>query len=478
MPDSPATPAPAAPETIIVHNDLIFGPHAHTTPAQTATLTSLNKTFTAKILAINPAAARRLHRDGLDLVLFNVKDSLALHFECLRAKIPPDKVRFITSTQRNHERPIEALIGGLFKKLVREAAPTPPVPPTPLAPNDTAHPAPAGDSTLQALSDTLDPLAHDTAPDYLTAPQLIRLITLGEPESGDACPPPNYYQQHGITPADAPALQRMYLDPEIIHMAGHGAYNPSSWARDHIMRALVELRAPGTAQLMLDALRAAIIAEEKNDAPQGIDPSAYIALLPELGDEACAATIAALNTLNTVPRHSYYANSLAEILGNIGKRHPHLRAPCLDATRALLANHPFNDPSYNGFLVSTLLDIKAVEAAPLIEQAHATGHVDDTICGDWEDVQIALGLKEKRDTPRPDYQRHFSKNLARSTDDISDEEEDSDTSDTDGTPYYSGSAPNPFPAPHRHPTLKPGRNAPCPCGSGKKYKKCCMEKTT
>ncbi len=23
---------------------------------------------------------------------------------------------------------------------------------------------------------------------------------------------------------------------------------------------------------------------------------------------------------------------------------------------------------------------------------------------------------------------------------------------------------------------KPGRNAPCPCGSGKKYKKCCMGK--
>lgn len=23
---------------------------------------------------------------------------------------------------------------------------------------------------------------------------------------------------------------------------------------------------------------------------------------------------------------------------------------------------------------------------------------------------------------------------------------------------------------------KIGRNAPCPCGSGKKYKKCCMEK--
>ena len=25
--------------------------------------------------------------------------------------------------------------------------------------------------------------------------------------------------------------------------------------------------------------------------------------------------------------------------------------------------------------------------------------------------------------------------------------------------------------------MKIGRNAPCPCGSGKKYKKCCLNKT-
>lgn len=24
--------------------------------------------------------------------------------------------------------------------------------------------------------------------------------------------------------------------------------------------------------------------------------------------------------------------------------------------------------------------------------------------------------------------------------------------------------------------MKPGRNDPCPCGSGKKYKKCCQDK--
>jgi len=37
--------------------------------------------------------------------------------------------------------------------------------------------------------------------------------------------------------------------------------------------------------------------------------------------------------------------------------------------------------------------------------------------------------------------------------------------ESDGTPYYAGSE-SPKPP-------KIGRNAPCPCGSGKNYKKCC-----
>ena len=42
----------------------------------------------------------------------------------------------------------------------------------------------------------------------------------------------------------------------------------------------------------------------------------------------------------------------------------------------------------------------------------------------------------------------------------------------DGRWYYvDGDIPKP--ATQRHETPKVGRNDPCPCGSGKKYKKCC-----
>ncbi len=42
----------------------------------------------------------------------------------------------------------------------------------------------------------------------------------------------------------------------------------------------------------------------------------------------------------------------------------------------------------------------------------------------------------------------------------------------DGKLYYTGGVPL-VPEPYRNAGPKVGRNDPCPCGSGKKYKKCC-----
>ena len=47
----------------------------------------------------------------------------------------------------------------------------------------------------------------------------------------------------------------------------------------------------------------------------------------------------------------------------------------------------------NAFLVEALVELGAKEAAPLIERAFAEGYVDPMVMGDWEDVQVELGLK-------------------------------------------------------------------------------------
>jgi len=79
--------------------------------------------------------------------------------------------------------------------------------------------------------------------------------------------------------------------------------------------------------------------------------------------------------------------------------HPDARAECVAIFARQLEGFAEQDPTLNAFLVDPLLDLKAVEAAPVIERAFAADRVDESVVGDWEDVQIALGLKEQRETP-------------------------------------------------------------------------------
>jgi SEC-C motif len=50
--------------------------------------------------------------------------------------------------------------------------------------------------------------------------------------------------------------------------------------------------------------------------------------------------------------------------------------------------------------------------------------------------------------------------------------EDADGDVFDGEAEFDDSDPT---APHVNPFRDVGRNDPCPCGSGKKYKKCCLD---
>jgi preprotein translocase subunit SecA len=114
----------------------------------------------------------------------------------------------------------------------------------------------------------------------------------------------------------------------------------------------------------------------------------------------------------------------------------------------LLERRGNTDPALNGFAVSALIDLEAVEAIAAIRDAFRHKSVDISIAGDEEDVEIALRLRERRATPRPRYHMVPASQFGPS-----DESRDTDVSSR---------------------PVKVGRNDPCPCGSGKKYKKCCL----
>jgi len=112
-----------------------------------------------------------------------------------------------------------------------------------------------------------------------------------------------------------------------------------------------------------------------------------------------------------------------------------------------------NDPTLNGLFISSLIHMKGREALPVIQKALEANAVDLSIAGDLEDVEIAMGLRQERSTPRPDYNPEHSELRAALK------------------RYIEHVRAEP-----KAQKGKIGRNDPCPCGSGKKYKKCCPGK--
>lgn len=56
-----------------------------------------------------------------------------------------------------------------------------------------------------------------------------------------------------------------------------------------------------------------------------------------------------------------------------------------------------DDIDLNTILIADLLDLKAVEAAPLIEQAFAAENVDELMVDTWAAIHVELGLKQETD---------------------------------------------------------------------------------
>ncbi len=182
---------------------------------------------------------------------------------------------------------------------------------------------------------------------------------------------------------------------ELIGMMTDEALNTASdslavWAPIHAMRALGQLRAEAAIQPLIGLFN-------HTDAGDNYAVLSFPKVMGMIGPVAVPALAAFISN----PAHKMYPRSYAgDCLAEIGTQYPVAREECIRSIVAALENFEKNDPGLNGFLVANLLDLKAIEAAPVMERAFAADGVDETITGDWEDVQVNLGLLEARTTKR------------------------------------------------------------------------------
>lgn len=255
-----------------------------------------------------------------------------------------------------------------------------------------------------------------------------RLLTLGPPETFGEQDVWYDYAGLGITRADVPNLIAMATDPDL----NVSEDELLAWGPLHAWRALGQLGA-------VEAIRPLV--RLITDYP---DDEWFAQELPQVFARIGPDALPVLFKIAANRSRPDDERTVAiEAIGRIGRAHPDLREDCRTAMRDRLADYARQSGVVNAFIVNSLLDVGAVEEIDLIRKAYRADAVDEVLPGDIEDVEIELGLRTERETPL----RPLRDRLLRALDER--------------------------PSTARSGALKVGRNAPCPCGSGKKYKRCC-----
>src|SRR2546425_1806161 len=206
-----------------------------------------------------------------------------------------------------------------------------------------------------------------------------KLLTYGKPELAYAENWPNYLEL-GFTPEHIPELIRMATDKEL------NEADPESLevcGPVHAWRTLGQLHAETAVEPLLH------LYEEMSDDDWAVSE------LPRVYGMIGPAAIPILKAYVADASHDESARINAQTgLEEIGTMHPDARNECIAALSQQLELFEENDPGLNGYLIASLVGLEALEAVPLIERAFAADRVDEFITGDWDSVQVELGLKE------------------------------------------------------------------------------------
>jgi hypothetical protein len=265
------------------------------------------------------------------------------------------------------------------------------------------------------------------------------------------------YLELGLTKEHIPELICMATDEKLTWADSD---SPEVWAPTHAWRALGQLRTEEAIEPLMSLFHELEdddwVGEELPEVYGMIGPKAIPALAVYLAD----------TSHNMFPRLR-----AARSLERIGNQHPETRDECVTVLTRQLERFAENVPEFNGLLISYLVDLKAVESIATIRKAFEQECVDYTIQGDIEDVEIDLGLRKERATPAnyPTLGDKFPplKELASMLGRMFAAESE------EQFPKFSQKS---ITRTEKKKKTKIGRNDPCPCGSGKKYKKCCLNK--
>jgi len=254
---------------------------------------------------------------------------------------------------------------------------------------------------------------------------------------------PNFYEPFGFDSEDIEELLKLALDEEYFELDFEEQEEETDrffYATIHAVRVLALLKAVKA----IEPLAKRMLEDELNNDHNEFLNDNFLDLVESIGKEA----IAPLEKL----LFAYPSNALSLSLIDGFEKILARDKPQWERVETILVRYLHNNSYHDGgvaFAISALIDFTQDKHIELIRDTFANKKVDLMWRGDLEDIEIELGLRQERTTPRP--QHSFANFL-----------EDENKQKLNVVPVRT--------------EPKIGRNDPCPCGSGKKYKKCCMGK--
>jgi hypothetical protein len=219
-----------------------------------------------------------------------------------------------------------------------------------------------------------------------------QLLTLGEPVDLTWLE----YETLGIHAEHIPELIRLVEDHALRWESPED--ESAIYAPVHAWRALGLLKAVTAVPALMGLLQGLETDTEWDDWASEELPEVFGMLGP--------AIIPTLADYLVKPHKENFWGAVTALNGlvEIAELYPESRPECIQAISRLLDNYLENDAELNGLIISDLADLNASEAAPLVERAFASGNVDESIMGDWEEYQVAVGLLAERTTPKPRFE--------------------------------------------------------------------------
>lgn len=188
---------------------------------------------------------------------------------------------------------------------------------------------------------------------------------------------PNYLAL-GFTLEHVPGLIQMIYDEE---PNLNESSNLGIWAPVHAWRTLGQLKAVTAIEPLIQFL----IKNYDDDwafieipiVLQLIGEPALMVLTKYLADDS----------IEIFPRTCF-----SSAIARIGLSNPESRRVCISLLTNHLARFEKNDPSLNGFIISDLLDLNAIESFETIKEAYQRTCVDLSIIGDLDEAKEILGI--------------------------------------------------------------------------------------